>query len=263
MDCGPPFIGTTCQWPVDTSCFDEEWEALDESTRDRALDLASATLRRLTGYRVGGCLTTLRPCKPSCCGGSMFPSYYGSGTFQPQMNAMGFWVNSCGCTSGCSCTELCEIVLPGPVGYVESVWIDGAVISPMNYRVDGTRLLWVGEGDCPFPACQDMTREQTEPDTFSVNYLNAYPVDSSGAYAAAVLAMEFARACGGGKCRLPSGVTSIVRQGVSMQIAAGAFPGGATGIREVDAFVALWNPEGLRQACQVWSPDQRRPRVVG
>ena len=30
--------------------------------QDRAPGLASATLRRLTGYRVGGCPITVRPC---------------------------------------------------------------------------------------------------------------------------------------------------------------------------------------------------------
>ena len=71
-----------------------------------------------------------------------------------------------------------------------------------------------------------MTLADTEPDTFSVTYLNGYPVDGLGAYAAGVLAMEFAKACTGGKCRLPAGVTSVARQGVSLQIATGAFPAG-------------------------------------
>jgi hypothetical protein len=78
-----------------------------------------------------------------------------------------------------------------------------------------------------------------------------------------VLAMEYARACSGGKCRLPTGVTSVVRQGVSYTVAAGAFPGGVTGIREVDSFIALWNPDALRQTPKVWYPGIRAPRVVG
>ena len=82
------------------------------------------------------------------------------------------------------------------------------------------------------------------------------------AYAAGVLAMEFAKACTGGKCRLPANVTSISRQGVSYDIAAGAFPSGMTGLREVDSWIGLWNPEARRQATSVWYPGQRTPRVV-
>ena len=75
-------------------------------------------------------------------------------------------------------------------------------------------------------------------------------------------AVEYARACTGGKCRLPQGVTSIVRQGVSFEIEGGAFPNGFTGIREVDAWIALWNPDGLRQQAKVYSPDLKRPRLT-
>jgi hypothetical protein len=47
-----------------------------------------------------------------------------------------------------------------------------------------------------------------------------------------------------------------------MEIATGAFPGGFTGIREVDAFIAIWNPNAVREQTRVWSPDIRPPRVI-
>ena len=95
-----------------------------------------------------------------------------------------------------------------------------------------------------------------------MTYLNSYPVDSLGAYAVGVLAMEFAKACIGGKCRLPATVTAITRQGVSFEIASGTFPSGFTGIREVDTYISMWNPQGLRQRASVWTPDASSPRVV-
>jgi hypothetical protein len=49
---------------------------------------------------------------------------------------------------------------------------------------------------------------------------------------------------------------------VSFEVAAGTFTSGFTGIREVDAWIGLWNPDNLRQVSTVWSPDLRRPRVV-
>jgi hypothetical protein len=47
-----------------------------------------------------------------------------------------------------------------------------------------------------------------------------------------------------------------------MEIAGGAFPDGFTGIREVDAYIALYNPKAIRQRATVWSPDIKSPRVM-
>lgn len=255
-----------CEWPVDPACFDADWEALDPPTKARSSALASATLRRLTGYRVGGCPLTVRPCKKGCAGS--YPSYLdrfnrtGSlGAFWPQ-NWNGVWVNSCGCTTDCGCTALCEVALPAPVGEVYEVKVDGAVVPATDYRIDGSSLVWVGSGDCPWPVCQDLAAADDQPGTFSVTYLNSWPVDQLGAYACAVLAMEYANACAGNTCRLPIGVTSVVRQGIAFEVQIGSFPGGMTGIREVDSYLALWNPDGLRQATAVWSPDVPRARVI-
>jgi hypothetical protein len=174
----------------------------------------------------------------------------------------GIWVNSCGCLAECGCETLCEITLPGPVGRVDAVQVADVTLDPTDYRVDGTRLVWTGSGDCPWPTCQDLAAPVGAPDTFAVTYLNGYSVDSLGAYAAGILAMEYAKACTGQKCRLPLGVTTVSRQGVTFDVTSGAFPGGMTGIREVDTFIALWNPEPIRQGAKVWSPDLRLPRVV-
>lgn len=255
-----------CEWPLDPACFDEDWEALDPETKARASSLASATLHRLTGYRVGGCPIKVRPCTRGCARGSVWPSYYsmaGAGglSWYP-VNFGGVWVNSCGCTSDCSCGALCEVSLPAPVGTLYEVKVDGVVLPTTDYRLDGSVLLYTGIGDCPWPACQNMAVDDDQPDTFAVTYLNSYPPDQAAAYACAVLAMEFAKACTGSTCRLPPGVTSVVRQGVSFTLPTGAFPDGLVGLREVDAWVALWNPDGRRRATTVWSPDIPATRVV-
>jgi hypothetical protein len=262
----PPLGYHDCLWPVDTGCLDTTWwDGLTPEVRERSTAYASTTLRRLTGYRVGGCPVTVRPCKASCVD-AMVPAYYSvyGQPWSPGINVQGAWINSCGCTTDCSCTELCEVVLPGPVGDVSQVKLNGGIMVADQYRVDGNRLVWVGDqSGCPWPACQDLAAADTEPNTFSVTYLNSYPVDGLGAYAAGVLAGEFAKACiGSNKCRLPASVTSISRAGVTYEIAAGAFPGGVTGIREVDSYIAIWNPEVLRQQSTVWSPDLRFPRVT-
>jgi hypothetical protein len=251
-----------CPWPVDPACLGDAWDALDPEVQDRAVGLASATLRRLTGYRVGGCPVTVRPCRQSCTDTLAMPSYWsvmGRG-FMPFITAGGAWINSCGCTTDCACEVLCEVNLPGPVGGVQSVKVDGAEVT--DYSLYGNKIVWNGTGDCPWPVCQNLTLADDQPGTFSVTYLNSYPVDTLGAYACGVLAYEFAQACAGNKCRLPTNIVSMTRQGVTMEIASGSFPGGFTGIREVDAYVAIYNPRGLREQTRVWSPDIHSPRVT-
>jgi hypothetical protein len=249
-----------CSWPLDPACLTTEWEAMAPEVQLRAQALAGTTLRRLSGYRVGGCPITVRPCVMSCFNSALLA---GRG-WGPTQLADGSWVNSCGCSTECSCTALCEVVLRPPVGPVSWVKVDGSAILPTSYRVDGNRLVWVGAGDCPWPICQDMAANEDKPDTFAVRYLPAHAPDALAAYAAGVLAMEFAKACTGSKCRLPATVTAVTRQGVSFDLAAGAFGNGLTGIREVDAWIGLWRPEGSpSRATTVWTPSMRLPRVVG
>lgn len=252
-----------CAWPIDTACFTDEWAAISAPNRNRGMALASETLRRLTGYRVGGCPVTVRPCKKGCADGfAPYGAYQvGAGAFTPHLDGNGAWVNSCGCVTDCGCTALCEIKLPAPVGRIDEIKVDGVVLNVQDYRVfNGNLLVWTGTGECPWPTCQNLALPDTEVGTFSVTYLNAYPVDLLGAYAAGLLAFEFAKACSGAKCKLPSGVTSIVRQGITMQVATGLFPDGLTGIREVDAFIAIWNPNNLSRPASVWVPGQQSPR---
>lgn len=250
-----------CLWPADPACLGDKWDALDALTQERALALASSTLRRLTAFRVGGCPVTVRPCAPRAFCGAFVPfsGSYGSDWMHPGINTAGLWVNSCGCSGGCGCTITKGVSLPAPIGEIYEVKVDGNVIDPADYRVVGHSLVWQGVGPSPFPATQDLSLPDSLPGTFSITYLNAYPVDLLGAQAAAFLALEFAKACKpAGKCSLPRGVTSVVRSGVSFQIEAGLFPNGRTSIDVVDAFLDLWNPDRRTQPSRVWTPDMRR-----
>jgi hypothetical protein len=238
-----------CLWPLDPACLADTWDSLDEAVRQRAHHLASATLHDLTGGRVGGCPVTVRPVPHR---GACFVPTYGGAPYTPGMDTAGRWANNCGYPA----KSACEIALPAPIGRLDEVKIDGVVQTLTNFRIDNGRyLVWQGGGECPFPAEQDLDLADTEPGTFSVTYLNAYPVDAMGAIAAGRLAAEFGKACSGAKCALPAGVTTVIRQGVTMEVRPGSFPDGFTGIREVDAYIALWNPRGLRQGSTVWSPS--------
>lgn len=248
-----------CTWPLDPACLTDEWEAMDPEVQERAQALATATLRRLSGYRVGGCPITVRPCVRACATPGLMT---GGRSWGPSLLADGTWVNTCGCHTDCSCVALCEVRLGPPVGPVFEVKVDGVAIPATDYRVDTDLLVWTGSEPCPWPACQNMAADDTEVGTFSVRYLNAYPPDALAAYAAGVLAVEFGKACSGSKCRLPTNVVSVARQGVAYEVSAGTFPNGTTGIREIDVWIGLWNPLGLTQATSVWSPDIGSPRVV-
>jgi hypothetical protein len=242
-----------CLWPVDPACLTDLWNSYDDATRTRALALASSTLYRLTGYRVGGCPVKVRP-RPSRGFCALPYPYLGAMPYWP-VNLNGNWYNApC---SPCSDPRLVE--LPPPVTSISEVKVDGAVVSAANYRiVDGHYLAWVGAGDPPWPGEQDYVIPDTQPGTFSVTYMNSHAVDALGAYAAGLLTMEFAKACAssGTKCRLPTTVVSIVRQGVSYDLSTGAFPDGKTGIREIDAYIEMWNPKGRRPG-QVIVPGKR------
>jgi hypothetical protein len=237
-------------WDVDTSC-DPGFEDLDPDVQDRAIALATTTLYSLTAGRVGGCPKTVRPCVGhSACETSVYGPY--THGFYP-LNWNGAWSN-CGCTGGCVHNGL---HLPPPVGRIDAVTIDGAALDPADYRLIDGRTLIRTDGS-PWPATNDLTLPDTEPGTWSVTYLNAYPVDTNGAYAAGVLASEYAKACTTGKCELPTGVTQVARAGIVYTMTAGAFPGGFTGIRVVDAFIRQWNPSGHKSMPSVLTPQTGR-----
>lgn len=248
-----------CPWPIDTACLGTEWAQYGPAVRDRAVALASESLHRLTANRVGGCPITVRPCAPWVrpARGGLF----GSASWITPTVYGGRWMNSCG-HANCSCLVVNELRLPAPVGEVVEVWLDGEVLPAGRWRLEDGNALVPTDGS-PWPAVQDLSLPLTEPGTFGVTYLNAYPVDQLGAQAAAYLALEFAKACSGkgGKCKLPRGVTAIARQGVQFEVQTGLFPDGLTGIDVVDAFILLWKPEGSpSQQSRVYVPGSSRMR---
>jgi hypothetical protein len=251
---------------TDWSCVPAEViAALPPELKTRSEALAWSTLQALTGYFFSTCPITVRPCRRSCLpGGLAWPvaPVYVNGNFQPHINSAGYWVNTCLCgQDACSCTRICEVVLPGPVGGPMEVKIDGAVLDPTAYRVDNGNRLVRQDGEC-WPDCQDMNLPADEVGTWSVTYYRGTGPNSLLDYAAGVLAFEFSKACSGQDCRLPAGVTSVSRQGVSFQIQTGLFQNGFTGIQEVDAIVGLYNPGHLKAPPYVTSPDARTGRVT-
>jgi hypothetical protein len=251
---------------TDWSCIPKTTlDGLDAETVVRAESLAWSTLQGLTGFYFSTCPLVVRPCRKSCSGAWdrwQTPPESGGGPFYPHIGTDGYWVNSCMCGGDpCSCVTISEVVLPGPVGGPMEVKIDGAVLDRSAYRVDNGNRLVRQDGES-WPLCQDMSLPAGEVGTWTVSYYRGTGPNSLLDYAAGVLAWEFYQACSGNDCRLPAGVTSVTRQGVSFQMSTGLFQEGFTGIREVDAVIGLYNPHGLKAPPHISSPDVRTGRIT-
>lgn len=172
----------------------------------------------------------------------------------------------CSCNRGrdTGCTRLPEIKLPHRIIVADSivVKVDGAVLNPANYRLDDSRYLVRVDGN-GWPCCQDLTKADTEPHTFSIAMDWGSLPDQGGVIAAASLGYELALAFSGnptGKCRLPKRVTHITRGSTSIAVLdpLTLFKDGLTGITEVD----LWLVSKLlgtgRRGASVTRPGQTR-----
>jgi hypothetical protein len=267
--CYPPTTDWSCKFSAE-ELIDLRSDPDKSPKLVRAESFAWSLLAALTAYRIGVCPVTVRPCAAGCepsggfpvalAGGGLFrgmPSMT-IGSFHPYISG-GIWYNACGCRRGdCSCAALSEVFLPGPVGGIESVIVDGVVLPRGSYRVDnGYRLVRL-DGE-KWPVCQDMTA--TNEDGFSVTYYRGARPNIMTNAAAGALAAEFYEACQGNACRLPGNVTSVTTQGSSYEFEPTDYPEGKTGIPEVDAVIRIYNPYGLKSAPTVVSPDAPTTRV--
>lgn len=262
----------TCPWTIDVTCHETEWNALDPGIQSTATDWATGILDGLTGRQFAQCPVVLRPCGSRCgwSGGYLtFPvtgAGPGSAWMTPYVGTGGVWRN-CSCATACTCRATCEAYLPGPVAEIVEVRTDGVVLDPAAYRLDATAwgpALVRTDGSC-WPECQDMSRADTEPGTWSVQYRPGQPLPPAGAIAAGELAMEFARGCAGSSsCTLPQQLVAMSRNGVDVQVVdpTTVLENGLTGIANVDTWIRSVNPARLPSRPRVLSPDLPRQRVT-
>lgn len=226
-----------------------------------AVNAATRVLWGLSGRRFGTCTVTLRPCRTEC-----YDSWPG-GWSQWDTTAQGTTVWSdyrywfplgCGSCSGggCSCASVSEAVLPSPVSTVVQVKVDGTPLVTGAYRVDNNRLLVRTDGQA-WPYCNNLNKDDTQTGTWSVTAAYGEEVPTSARFAVGELACEIIKASTGTDCRLPAGVTSLARQGVTISIPdfGELFKDGRTGLYLVDMFLASENPNRLQQRGRVYSVD--------
>lgn len=253
-------------WPCDVSTY-------SPTATGYAAEAATEIVWALSGRQFGMCEVTLRPCRKDCfdelwwgrVGGTWTGAadWWGTGYFGPY----GYWFEpGCGtCNNGCYCQEISEVALPAPVSRIVSVKVDGSPMATGAYRVDNNRLLVRTDG-ARWPRCNNLGLDDTQPGTWSVTVQVGQEVPTAGRLAVGEMACEILKAMDGQDCRMPAGVTSLVRQGVSIN-----FPDvgelfstkGRTGLYLVDAFITTVNPNRLKGRSRVYSVDHMAPRRAG
>ncbi|WP_405961299.1 hypothetical protein OG235_37195 [Streptomyces sp. NBC_00024] len=262
----PLQVGPCDPWPFEPCCVVDDYDPEDV---ERWTRVSSQILWALSGRRLGPCPVTVRPCRRSCLDSApvSFQAGVGTGPWIPYIGVDGIWRNAstCGCKSDCSCGELCEVYLPGPVYDVVEVDVDGEVLVPEAYRVDAAgQLVRVG-GGC-WPTCQDMAEPSGAPGTFTVTYRWGLPLDDAAVAAVSELTCHLLKGCSPGSCgcKANRNLSRVTRQGVELEMTDPTvlFSQGRTGLPVVDLWLAVVNPYQMTSPSRVYSPDFKRPRVT-
>jgi hypothetical protein len=218
--------GASCPWPVNAeSCgltdLDPEAPLFISSVA-----AASSIMARLSAYTIGTCEAEIRPlnicpeCRTWCCGGA--DSLYIKGPF------------------GLNVWDVTSVAL-GPDDYAENTW---------RYDKD-TRTLWRVPPDV-WPTKDEKWSNAGEGEAFVVTATIGVPPDAWALDVAARLVKELYLSCTGAKCRLPSNVTQVTSQGVTIRLRDEEVN---TFIPELAAWTHAVNPHGARLPGMVMSPE--------
>lgn len=208
-----------------------------------AIEDASLIMYYMTGRQFGGtCETTVRPCLGHDC--------QPCGSCKPNSLNLGLW----------------------PITDVTSVRFEGTTYTGSDitdqWHVDEWRYLVRNDGE-PFPFHSNPyaaagSAEDTEEDgwVFEVTVEHGMSVPRLMTRATRALACQLVRYCLDLECQLPDRVTSIARQGISMDVksAEDIVRDGATGIYEVDLAVKVLNPSKLQSPSFMWSGQTKMGR---
>jgi hypothetical protein len=230
---------TSCPWEVDAeSCgladLDPEAPLFISSVAT-----ASSIMTRLSAYTIGMCEVEIRPlnlcpeCREWCCGGS--DAIYLKGPF-----SIPVW-------------DVTRVRL-GADEYPEASW---------RYDRD-SRMLYRVPPDV-WPRKDEKWSDAGEGEAFVVDAEVGTPPDAWALDVAARLTKELYLSCTGAKCRLPSNVTTVTSQGITVRLRDDEVN---TFIPELGAWTHAVNPHNARLPGAVFSPDlaaARRGslRVVG
>lgn len=250
---GPCSAWTTAE-DVAACCGDLDPE--NPTIYQAATDEAAYLLYELSGRKwAGACEKTVVACEDSCsCGIQVLSRGYvvNSWAGYPSVSQ-----GACGCPT--------SIKLSGyPLREITEVVIDGVTLASTDYKLYNRRKLARVDGG-RWPSCDAICRANSEDENF-ITYTYGQDVPPGGSSAAAQLGCELYKACPGtaavaGDCALPTGVTRMVRQGVTIERQAftnWAFRDGKwqTGLSLVDAFLNGYNRTGALRRPTIWSPSR-------
>jgi len=229
VSCGPEWLPAQPYATEDDllcDCVDVDF---DSDAWTWAVRAASRRVYEVTMGAFPGCMTSLiRPCRRFCSTPAERLSMMGllqKARLPPALPYIvddgpapvlaNLWACDCG-FDPCTCTNLDALVLPyRPVHEVTEVKIDGEVFTDWKlvgarlYRTDGKR----------WPTCNDTTKPDTEPGTWSVTERWGTSLPPDGVPLVAAYACELARlACGSKKCALPDGLRVVSRPGVEYAV---------------------------------------------
>lgn len=253
-----------CGWTPTFAHFSSEdateWAAYDAATQTIASAAAVQVLWSSTGRQFGACPVIARPVLCDWFG-QLAWNWYGA-PWQPVDLGDGTWANL---PAGPPWNSIdpTRARLLGPVNQITSVKIGNVVFSSANYRLDDGEDLVRTDG-LSWPLWQDTSLPGTDTTAFVVNYTIGIPVPAILAAMAGTYALEFARATSPNastKCRLPSRVKTITRQGVTIDMVDPTvlLEKGLTGLPDVDAIILALNPNRYVHQPRVLVPGGTAP----
>lgn len=226
---------------------------------DEVASAASQVLFELSMRQwAGTCSQTVRPCQTDTpCGFQVLS--------RGHVIAGDYWWSGSDWGVACGCTPLSKVTLAAyPVREILEVKIDGVTLDPSEYDLKDHRNLVRMNGGM-WPACQRIDLEDTEEGTWSVRYSYGQNPPWIGQMAARELACELYKGCNAElalECSLPSGVTRVTRQGITIErnpFTAWGRQGGIwrSGLPYVDLFLNTYNPSGVRRRPVMVTPGRR------
>jgi hypothetical protein len=222
----------SCPWPIDVdACRIADLEYTEPVLID-AVATASSIMTRLSAYTVGLCESQIRPlnmcrsCRTWCCGGA-------DGIYLVGPYGLGVW-------------DVADVRL-GATTYDVSTWHFDRT-DRMLYRVPPD--VW--------PTKDEKWSPPGTGEAFVVDAVIGTPPDAWALDVATRLVRELVLSCIGAKCRLPSNVTTVSSQGITVRLRDEEVN---TFIPELAAWVHAVNPHGARLPGAVFSPEVARGRL--
>lgn len=244
----------TCEpWPVEWPCCDPP--PVTGTQLDLAVEVASRMLWGRTGRRFGLCTVTETYRVPPTTGPCGMPYKCGAGN----------WHNN-GRAGRCCALRLAQ----DPVYSVLEVRLAGVTLGVEAWAIEAGVLrsrngCWPVVAECDDPVIAvDYTWGIPLRPALVVDNVVVRPADPFHAMAAVAVgevAREVAEAMCGRTCKLPGRAVSVIRNGVTVNMASTSelAEGGLLGLPNADEFIRTVNPHRLTTRPRVLSPDM--PRV--